>query len=100
MQNYMRPKQKTVKKKYPPKYAFLKNFGYKALELIRISQILNNPDVIETLLCDIQTKYNIPLVTYQLGKAVRNKLLNYKETINSTFVDDKVVSILNTEICE
>ena len=59
------------------------------MELIRISQILNHPDVIEILPYDIQNKENIPIVTYQLGNTVRNKLLNYKETVNSIFVNEE-----------
>ena len=30
------------------------------------------------------------MTTYQLGKTVKNKLLNYKETVNSIFLDEKV----------
>ena len=59
---------------------------------MRISQVLNHPDVIETLPCDIQNKDNIPMVTNQLGNTVRNKLVNYKKTVNSIFVDEEKAS--------
>ena len=36
----------------------------------KLSGILNLPDVIETLPCNIQSKKNIPMVTYQLGNIV------------------------------
>ena len=75
--------------KCTPKYTFLINFDNKVVELIRISQIFNHPDVTETLPCDIQNKENINIVTYQLGNTVRNKLLNYKETVNSVFVNEE-----------
>ena len=35
-----------------------------------------------------------------VGDTVRNKLLNYKETINLNFMDEEVSVSLNTETCE
>lgn len=40
------------------------------------------------------------MITYQLRNTVRNKLSNYKETVNSIFMDEEVTSSLNTETCE
>ena len=42
---------------------------------------------------------NNPTVTYQLGKTIRNKILNYKETISSINVDKNVPFCLNTDQC-
>ena len=68
-------KTATIKKRSPTKYFLPINFGNKALELIKISQILNHPDVIETLPCVAQNKENIPMVTYQLYNTVRKKII-------------------------
>ena len=38
------------------------------------------------------------MIAYQLRNTVRNKLSNYKETVNSIFMDEEVT--LNTETCE
>ena len=40
------------------------------------------------------------MVTYQLGNTVRKKFWNYKEKVNSIFVDEEVAFSLNTETCE
>ena len=58
--------------------------------LIGISKVLSQPNVIEAFSYDTPNKENIPMATYQLGKTVKNKLLNYKETVNSIFLDKKV----------
>ena len=42
---------------------------------------------------------NNPTVTYQLGKTIRNKILNYKETVSSINVDKNVPFCLNTDQC-
>ena len=55
---------------------------------------------IASLPTDLQTKENIPVVTYELGQPIRNKILNYKETVNSILVDDEVSFSLNTDNCE
>lgn len=49
----------TITERSPLKNALPINFYSKAVELIRISHIRNHPNVIQTLLCDIQNKNNI-----------------------------------------
>ena len=48
-----------ITERSPLKNALPINFYSKAVELIRISHIRNHPNVIQTLLCDIQNKNNI-----------------------------------------
>ena len=71
----------------------------RALELIRNLQILNHPDVIKPLQPNLQNRNNIPMVTHQLHGTVRNKILNYKETTYSVFVDEEVSFRLDTDAC-
>ena len=56
-----------IKKRSPPKSTLPITFDSKALELIKISQILNHSDVIVTFLCYTQNKDNIPMGANQLG---------------------------------
>ena len=39
-------------------------------------------------------------VTYQLGKRIRNKILNYKEAVNSIYDDEDVSFCFNTDQCD
>ena len=41
-----------------------------------------------------------PTVTYQIGKTVRNKTLNYKEAVNSIYGNEDVPFCLNTDKCD
>ena len=87
-------------KKPTPKYLCTVNFCNKAVECIRLSSIFNLPEVIQLLPSELQTKENIPVVTFKLGNTVRNKILNYKETVNSIFADEEVSFSLDTDPCE
>ena len=40
-----------------------------------------------------------PVVTYQLGKMIKNKILNYKEAVNFIYVYEDVSFCLNTDQC-
>ena len=64
-------KSATVSKKPVPKYITPIIFDNKAVQLIRISRIVNHPDVIETLASSLQNGDNIPVVTYKLDGTVR-----------------------------
>ena len=69
-------------------------FVNKGMELIRLPSILNDPEVIQHLPSkDLQTKENIPVVTYNLGNTIRNKIFNYKQTVESIFIND------NNSVC-
>ena len=67
---------------------------------MRVLKIPNDPDVTKARPCDIENKDNVPMTTYYLCKTVRNKLLHYKETINSIFVHEEFAFSLNTETFE
>ena len=41
-----------------------------------------------------------PTVTYKLGKTIRNKISNYKEAVNSIYVDGNVSFYLITVQCD
>ena len=48
----------------------------------------------------MRSKDEIAVVTYSLNSTIRNKILNYKETVNSIIVDEDVSFTLNSEPCD
>ena len=92
-----KPKQVPTKK--IPKHICTVSFDNKGLEAIRLAKILHDPEVVLKLPVEMQNNDDIPVVTYRLAGTIRNKILNYKDTVNSIFVDDEVSFNLNTDPC-
>ena len=82
-----------------PKCTCRAKFDNKALELIPLPRIFNL-EVVFQLLDKSKNDDSNPVVTYQLGKTIRNKIFNYKETVNSIYVDEDVSFCLNTDHCD
>ena len=64
------------------------------------SYSLNLPQVVFQLTNKLKNNYNNPTVTYQLGKTIRSKILNYKEAVNSICVDEDVSFCFNIDQCD
>ena len=62
-------------------------------------QIFNLLKIIFQLFDKLKNKDNNLTLTYQLGKTIRNKILNYKETVNSIYGDEDISFCLNTDQC-
>ena len=75
------------KKKKRPKYMFFVDFVNKGLDLIKISSILHDQDVIDSLPDNLKTD-EVPSVVYRLTKTIRNKIFNYKQTVADINTDD------------
>ena len=56
-------------------------------------------DCFSTTLYKLKNYGNNPTFTYQLRKTIRSKIVNYKEAINSIYVDENVSFSLNTDQC-
>ena len=93
-------KFKQITPKTTEKHIWIVRFHNKALEAIRLPKIFNHPDIIKTLLYNLRGKDSIPIVTYKLGKTIRNNILNYKDAVNSIYVDEEVSLSLNTDLCD
>jgi len=78
-------KRKLTTKKSPPKHVCVVKFDNKDLEPINLSKIFHFPDVTSALFSDLQSEDHIPVVTYKLGGTIRNKILNYKDTVESIY---------------
>ena len=91
----------TATKKTSPKNVCVINFQNKPIEHIKLSKILNEPDVISQLPMELQNKENRPpIITYKLSSTIRNKIFNYKDTVNSIYFDDEISFALNTDPCQ
>ena len=71
------------KKKTPPSNVCVIIFINKGIDDIHLSKILKSEDVINSLPTILQGENNIPIATFKLDNPIRNKILNYKDTISS-----------------
>ena len=69
------------------------------MEKVRLSKIFNSPEIIQLLPLKIQAEEHIPVVSYKLCGTIRNKILNYKETVSSIYVDEDVSFVTNSDEC-
>ena len=76
------------------------NFRNKGLEHIRLASIFNLPECVNLLPEKLKCKDNNPVVVYKLGSTIRNKILNYKETVEEIFIEDEVSFTTNTGECQ
>ena len=76
-----KPLVKVIRK--APKHVCSVRFVNKGLDDIHLSKIFTSPDVIECLPESLQHKDELPSVTYKLDPPIRNKILNYKDTVSS-----------------
>ena len=75
------------KLKSRPKYILPLYFDNKGLQFLLLSRILHEPDVKSKLppdFCDDDS----PSVVYSLSNTIRNKILNYKDTVSNIDVND------------
>ena len=62
-------------------------FDNKGLDYIQISSILHEDEIISKL-PQILRNEEVPSVVYSLGNTIRNKIFNYKETVNAIDLND------------
>ena len=75
-------------------------FGNKAMEAIRLSKMLKYSNMICKLPRELQDSENVPVVTYKLDKPIRNKILNYREIVNTLWVDDEDTLGIGMDSCD
>ena len=69
---------KQITRKKLHKHICIAKSESRALEPVRLPEILIHPDFIKTLAYNLQKNDRIPTVTYKLGDTLRNNILNYK----------------------
>ena len=62
-------------------------FVNKGLDDINIQKIIKDKETIKSLPEKLRTREHTPLISYKLGPTIRNKIFNYKETIENIEVD-------------
>ena len=73
--------------KKAPKYILPIFFDNKGLEFIRLNSIIRN-DEVKGKLPDQFRNDETPSVVYSLGSTIRNKILNYKDTVQNIDTND------------
>ena len=78
---------KKVQKKRPPFaiLVFLHNKGFKCINLSSVLHLRN----VKNLFPDKLKIDELPSIVYSLSKTIRNKILNYKETVSSIDTNDE-----------
>ena len=95
-------KTSQIVKKIPPKNVITIKFVNKGLDEIHINNIFHSAEVISSLPQQLQKEEEIPSCTMKLDPPVRNKILNYRETVASLniAVDEDVSFVHNLPSCE
>ena len=75
------------KLKSRPKYILPIYFDNKGLQLLRLNRILHEPDV-KTKLPPEFREDDSPSIVYSLSSTIRNKILNYKDTVSNIDIND------------
>ena len=90
------------KKKTTPKNVVTILFVNKGLDDIHLSKIFRSADVVSLLPEALQTEEDAPTVTNKLDPPIRNKILNYRETVSSLniVVDEDVSFVQNLPSCD
>ena len=71
----------------------IKHFDKTCIAISFTIQVLE----IQLLPLKIQAEEHIPVVSYKLCGTIRNKILNYKETVSSIYVDEDVGVVTNSD---
>ena len=58
-------------------------FTNKGMDKLHISSIFKSNDVIDKLPDSLRAEPHVPAVTMKLKNTIRNKILNYKDTVKS-----------------
>ena len=76
-----------VKQKNHPKNVCVIPFVNKGIDLIHLPSIFHSKEVVDKLPEVLKTDDNIPTVTYSLLPPIRNKILNYKNTVTDLKIE-------------
>ena len=87
------------KTKKAPENLCVVYFSNKALEYISLPSIIRNSEIVKLLPENLRGEETIPVVTYKLGKTIRNKIFNFKQTIGSLMLETDNLHFLDDMNC-
>ena len=98
IQNFLFPSPISPTKKSPENTCTLK-FVNKGMEHISISRIMSLPDVLQSLPETLQEETKQPKIVMKLETPIRNKIMNYEETVRSIrhMNDEDISFTINSE---
>ena len=85
------------KEKKSPKIVCVVKYVNKGLDDINLRKIIKNTEILDNLPVEIKLSDYRPIVTYKLGSTIRNKIFNYRSTVESITVDNG--EFINTLDC-
>ena len=91
-----KPTEPKIKK--CPKYIIPIYFDNKGLEYIHLNKILHEPDIIKNLPESLQRE-EVPSTVYSLSNTIRNKIFNYKKTVENINTVDTVTYGTGIDSC-
>ena len=101
------------KKKSTPSNICVIDYVNKGIDEFNIQRVMKDKDVIECMPAILKDRIDIPVISFRLGPTIRNKIFNYKETIedltwegettecdceNSLFSDKKLGHIITGDL--
>ena len=94
---YTEPK---MKKKQVSEFLLKLHFPNKGMDFIKISSILNDPEVISKFSLTGENKNYTPTVIYKLDTPIRSKIFNYIDTVNKIDFNDNETFGTGIHQCE
>ena len=76
----------TVNKIAPRNICVIK-YVNKGLDIINMQKVMKDKEIMECMPVELRERENVPLISYKLGPTIRNKLFNYKETVENITLD-------------
>ena len=74
-------------------------FHNEGLQLINLKKILRNEDVVSNIPEELHDQ-EPPSIVYSLSPTIRNKIFNYKDTVNNIDINDTLTYGTNLQSCE
>ena len=93
-------KEPKPKKKKVSDFLLKLHFPNKGMDFIKLSSILNHPDIISEFPLTLNNKSSMPTIIYKLDQPIRSKIFNYIDTVNNLDANDSETLGTGISQCE
>ena len=95
-------KSNETKQRLKPKNVCVVHFVNKGIDHLHLPTIFRNPNIVALLPAVLKEEENLPTVTTRLDSPIRNKILNYKQSVSNLniILENGVYSVQNLLECE